>query len=161
MMSNSCSRRRVLWRALASVILVSTSRISLGLAKNADEADKAGPDKTTPGKADGGPDKGTNQETGNKGVGKKGKGAVLTVAVTGNGKPIAQAEVKVMFPPSVGGETTRPTDQAGEAIFDSAGTGTAKVRVIVTGWASALKEVVLKEGPQRLTIKLDPLPGAK
>jgi hypothetical protein len=31
------------------------------------------------------------------------------------------------------------------------------VRVIAIGWESVLKEVVLKEGPQRLTITLNPL----
>jgi hypothetical protein len=31
------------------------------------------------------------------------------------------------------------------------------VRVIARGWESALQEVLLKEGPQRLTIRLKPL----
>jgi hypothetical protein len=148
MMQNRFARRRVLLQALASVVLVSTSRFSFGQ-----------PDKAEAGKADG--EAGKVTETESKGAAKKGKNAVLTVVVTGNDKLIAQAEVKVKFPPSVGGEATLPTDQAGEATFNSAGTGTAKVRVIVTGWESVLQDVTLKEGPQRLTIKLNSLPNAK
>jgi hypothetical protein len=157
-MSNILSRRRVLLQALGSVVLLSTSRISFGATKNDKEPDNAEPDKTAPGKADGDPGKGAEKETKSKGVDKTGKSAVLTVVVIGDGLRIAHAEVMVTFPPSVRGEQTIFTDTEGEATFNSAGTGTAKVRVIVTGWTSFMQEVVLKEGPQRLTIKLKPLP---
>jgi hypothetical protein len=153
MMPSLFSRRRILLRALAGTILVSTPLFSFGQAKNDGTSDKSGADK--------GDGKAKDEKKGGKSAGKTGAGAVLTVVVTGNGKPVAQAEVKVKFPPGVGGEATLPTNPAGEAIFNSAGTGTATVRVIVTGWESVLKEVVLKQGPQLLTIKLNALPGAK
>ncbi len=150
MTQNIFPRRRALLKAFASVVLVSTSYFSFGQ-----------PDKAEPGKAEGEAGKAIDADKGGKGAAKKGKSAVLTVVVTGDNKLIAQAEVKVKFPPSVGGEATLPTDQAGEATFNSAGTGTAKVRVIVSGWESVLQDVILKEGSQKLTIKLNPLPNAK
>jgi len=150
MMQNISPRRHALSQALASLVLISTARFAFGQ-----------PDKLESGKTDGESGKVTNAEKGAKGVTKKGKSALLTIVVTGNDKLIAQAEVKVWFPPSVAGEATLPTDQAGEATFNSAGTGTAKVRVIVTGWESVLQKVILKEGPQRLTIELKPLAVAK
>jgi hypothetical protein len=158
MMPDMSPRRRALLQALASVVLVSASRVSFG-AKNDDSPDKAGPDKTEPGKAAGKAGKLSDEEKAGKGAAKKGKNAALTLVVTGNGKPIAQAEVKLFkFPPGVGGELTTSTNPAGEASFNSAGTGAARVRVIAAGWVSVRQEVELKEGPQRLTIKLDPLP---
>jgi len=101
-----------------------------------------------------------NGEAG-KGAVKKVETALLTVAVMGNGNPIARAEVRITFPPSVGGESTLPTGLTGEVTFKSVGLGTAKVRVIATGWTSELREVVLKEGSQRLTIDLKPLAVSK
>jgi hypothetical protein len=150
MSQNVSVRRRALLRAVAGVVLASTASSSFGQ-----------PATPEPGKAEGEAGKVIDTEKAGKGAAKKGKGAVLTVVVTGNNKLIAQAEVKVKFPPSVGGEATLPTDEAGEATFNSGGTGTAKVRVIVTGWESTLQDVILKEGPQRLTINLNPLPNAK
>ena len=154
MMENIFRRRRALLQAFASVVLASASHVSLGQ-----------PVKPEPGEAGAQAgevvDAEKDAEKGGKGATKKGKSAVLTVVVTGNNKFIAKAEVKIKFPPSVGGEATLPTDQAGEVTFVSAGTGTAKVRVIVAEWESALQDVILKEGPQRLTIKLSPLPNAK
>jgi hypothetical protein len=148
MMRNTFPLRRLLLKVVASSLLIATSRFAFGRAKDQDAPDKAGPDKA-------GPDKAA------KGTAKKPKTAVLTVLVTGNGKPIHQAEVQVKFPSSVGGESRRPTDQSGEAAFNSAGLGTAKVRVIAAGWESALREVVLKEGSQQLPIKLNSLSEAK
>ena len=43
-------------------------------------------------------------------------------------------------------------------MFNLSAIGTAKVRVIVAGWMSVLQDVTLKEGSQRLTIKLTALP---
>jgi hypothetical protein len=160
MIPSTVPRRRVLLRALASALVASTSRLSFGRAGNDDARDKLVAGAPEPSKADGEGDKVTDGQIGSKAAAKKGKNAVLTVVVSGNDKPIAQAEVKVRFPPSVGGEATLPTNQTGEATFNSAATGPAKVRVVVTGWASVLKEVTLKEGPQRLTIKLISLPDA-
>lgn len=127
--------------------LVWTSRFSFGQTDKGDGSpDKAGADKAK------------DEMKAGKGAGKAGKGAVLTVIVTGDGKPVAQAEVKVMF--NGGGEVTLLTNQSGEAPFNFAGTGGSTVRVIATGWKSALQEVVLKPGPQQLAIKLKPLSKA-
>ena len=150
MTQNIFLRRRALLQALAGVLFVSRSSLSFGQS-----------DKAAPGKADAKAGKITDEEKANKGAAKKSKPAVLTVVVMGKDETITQAEVKVTFPASVGGDATLPTNQAGEATFNSAGTGTAKVRVIVSGWESALQTVVLKEGPQRLTIKLNRLPEPK
>ncbi len=139
MMRNTLLRRRVLLQSLVGVVLVSTSRFSFGPFQPAESQEKDG------------------KEKGGKGAAKS-KNAVLTVVVTGKGKPIPQAEVKVKFH---GGEERLPTDQAGEASFRSPVAGTAEVRVIVAGWESVLTEVVLKGGPQRLTIELKSLPDAK
>lgn len=158
MMLNAFPRRRVLLLALAGVVLVSRSRVAFGLSKHEESQDKVGPVKAEAGKANGESGKDNGQEKGEKGTGKKSKSAVLTVVVTGKGKPIPQAEVKVRLPR---GEEKRPTNQAGEASFSSPVGGTAEVRVIVAGWESVLQEVVLKDGPQRLTIELRSLPDSK
>ncbi len=142
MIQNRFSRRRLLSKTLAGVFLAVTSPLSFGRAKNDDVQDDAVPEKA---------------ESDKVVAEKKGKNAALTIVVTGNGKPLAQAEVKVKLPAGVGGEATLSTNQSGEAIFNSAGTGTAKVRVIASGWESVLQDVILKGGPQRLTIKLTPL----
>ena len=157
MMRNTLPRRRVLLQSLAGAVLVSTSRFPFGLSQPAESQEKAGPGKAGPGKANGESGGDNGKEKGGKGAAKS-KNAVLTVVVTGKGKPIPQAEVKVKFH---GGEERLPTDQAGEASFRSPVAGTAEVRVIVAGWESVLTEVVLKGGPQRLTIELKALPDAK
>ena len=152
MMANTIPRRHVLLQALAGVVLVSTSRFSLGLTTNAASQEKAGP-----GRANGESDKDTGKEKGEQGAAKS-KSTVLIVVVTGKGKPIPQAEVKAKFQ---GGEERLPTNQEGEASFRFSSAGTAEVRVIVAGWESVLTEVVLKGGPQRLPIELKPLPDVK
>lgn len=128
------SGRRIVLQALAGAVLASVSLISLGQAgKDESEEKKAG-----------------------KGA-KSGKSVMLTVLVVGNGKPVAQAEVKAEF--SGGAEATRFTSESGEATFHSAGKGKASVRVIATGWASAMQDITLKEGTQRITVELNPLGG--
>ncbi|HKW95161.1 MAG TPA: hypothetical protein VJX92_24975 [Methylomirabilota bacterium] len=131
-------KRRVLVKGLAGALLVLAADSGFGTGKDKESEDKQG---TKVDKADG----------------KKGKGAQLTVVVVGGGKKIQQAEVLVKFPPSIGGEATQLTDGAGAATFKSAGIGTAKVRVLATGWESVLQEVVLKEGAQQVTITLKAL----
>ena len=98
-----------------------------------------------------------NTEQAEKDAVKK-KSSVLTVVVVGKGRRIPQAEVKIRF---AHGEERLATNNAGEANFTSPATGTAEVRVIVTGWESVLKEVALKEEPVRLTIDLKSLADAK
>jgi hypothetical protein len=112
----------------------------------------AADDSSTTEKAAGGHDKAGGAAANEK------KGSALTVVVLGNGKPIAQAEVKIKFPSSVGGDTTRPTNDAGKAVFNLPVTGAAKVRVIATGWTGVLQEALLEEGAQTLTIDLVALP---
>lgn len=142
-MPDMSSRRRALVQAFIALGLVLGSRISRA-QKKSDE----------PPGADGEAGKAADAENAAKGTPKKATTAVLTVVVTGGDKPVAQAEVKVKFPPAVGGEAMRPTNQDGEATFSSAGIGTAKVRVIAKGWESALQEIKLKDGAQRMAIKL-------
>jgi hypothetical protein len=125
-------RRRMFLRTLAGAVLVPVSRLSPGQTGKGDGDEKKG------GKA-----------------AKAGKSAVLTVLVTGNGKPVSQAEVKALF--SGGSEATRFTNESGEALFNSAGTGKGSVRVIASGWASAIQDVTLREGTQRVTVELSPL----
>ncbi len=166
MMLNPSSERRAVLRALASALLLPTSLGAFARPRDAGAQDKPGTDKgdagkARPGKADGQPSKATDDEKGAKADAKKGKSALLTVVVMGDGKPVRQAEVVVTFPTGAGGELTLPTGQDGEATFKSAGLGTAKVRVIATGWGSVLKEIALKEGPQRLTITLNSLTQTK
>lgn len=145
MMLTRLHGRRALLGAFASVVLARAWRLAPGRAVADEARDKAMEDKG-PGKADG--------------EAKKGKGVVLTIVVMGDGKKIQQAEVQVRFSASAGGESMLLTDRDGQATFKSAGPGTAKVRVIATGWASALQEVTLKEGTQQLTITLTPLADA-
>jgi hypothetical protein len=140
MMLTRLHGRRALLGAFASVVLARAWRLALGTAVADEARDKATEDKgeagkARPGKADG--------------EAKKGKGVVLTIVVMGDGKKIQQAEESMLL-----------TDRDGQATFKSAGSGTAKVRVIATGWASALQEVTLKEGTQQLTITLTPLADA-
>src|SRR5262245_47497148 len=105
MIRNVAVRRRALLRALVSVVFVQLASDSFG------QSDKPAPEKAG---------KDTDTDKGAKGALKKATSAVLTVVVTGDSKLISQAEVKVKFPPSVGGEATLPTDQKGEATFTSA-----------------------------------------
>lgn len=132
-MSVGLRRRRALVNALGAALLASAPCLSFGQGNGADAPDKAGARK----------------------------GAVLTVVVTGNGKPVDQAEVKVKLASRAGSEATIPTDQRGEAVFKLPGTGAATVRVIATGWESLLKEVLLKEGRQKLPLELKSLEDAK
>lgn len=125
-MSVRLRRRRALVNALGAALLASAPCLSFGQGNGADAPDKAGARK----------------------------GAVLTVVVTGDGKPVDQAEVKVKLASRAGSEATLPTDQRGEAVFKLPGTGAATVRVIATGWESMLKEVELKTGPQKLAVEL-------
>ena len=151
MMRTTFSTRRVLLQAVAGLVLAASPVFAFGAAKDRDAPEKTPSDK----------DNGKNKESSAKGAAAKSKGAELTVLVTGNGKPIRQAEVRVAFPSSAGGESKRPTDGAGEATFKAGKPGTVKVRVIASGWESALREVVLKEGSQRVTINLSSLPEGK
>jgi hypothetical protein len=140
-MLDTFARRRALLGAVASLLLLPIPGVS---------AEKEG----APGKV-------LDEKKSGKGSAKKSTGVVLTVVVTGAGKAISQAEVQLKFPASVGGESTVPTNQAGEVTFNSAAVGTAKLRVLAVGWESAFQEVELKEGPQRVTIKLKSLQDGK
>jgi hypothetical protein len=78
----------------------------------------------------------------------------LTLVITGNGKPVAQAEVRISFPAESGGETTLRTNERGEAVFKTDFKGNARMRVIASGWQSLMKEVAFKGAAQRLPINL-------
>jgi Tfp pilus assembly protein FimT len=155
MPSPCISRRDLLLRIVAAALLVA---VVPALARSDDDTQKAaGTGKGGAAKPAG---KTTAGDKTTKATNKKSEAAVLTVVVTGNGKPIAQAEVQVKFPPSIGGESKQSSNAAGEATFKSPALGTAKVRVIAAGWESDLKSVELKEGPQKLTVSLNPLSAA-
>jgi len=126
-------RRGAVAQALAGLLIASASCPSLGQAGGGDGLEVPG----------------------------EGQGAALTVVVTGAGMPVAEAEVKITFPPGAGGEAILPTDRTGQALFSSSGTGAATVRVVATGWMTVLREVVLTQGPQQLTIRLDALRNDK
>jgi hypothetical protein len=148
MTSTIFRQRRNAMRAFAVLSLVSISRVAFGVGQTIVGI--------TAEAADGVPDALADEKKGGKDTAKKGGNILLTVAVSGNGMPIAQAEVKIKFPKGADDEMTLPTDQAGEAVFKSAGKGVAKVRVIAKGWQTKGQDVSLTEEPQRVTIALTP-----
>jgi hypothetical protein len=153
-------RRRALWAVAALAIASMPFPRAIAAAKASAEKDPVAKSTPPPVEGDSGKDApATPNDKGAKGIGNKGKIATLTVAVVGNDQPVAQAEVKVKFPPDAGNEVTLSTNTLGEAVFTSSATGTAKVRVIAPGWKSTLQDVALKEGAQRVTIKLAALPN--
>jgi hypothetical protein len=79
----------------------------------------------------------------------------VTLVITGKGKPVEQAEVRISFPADSGGETTLRTNERGEAVFKTAFKGTARMRVIAAGWESLMKDVAFKGAAQRLPISLN------
>ncbi len=90
----------------------------------------------------------------------KDKPASLTVRVLGDGKPVAQAEVKIKF--TSGAEEVRPTNDKGSITVSRVASGTAKVRVLADGWDSGRGEVDLKGGQaSSLTITLLRRPDGK
>lgn len=141
---NLFTGRRALLQVLAGTVLVSTWRFSLGQADQA-KPDKAGVEAV----------KASDAEKGKAGA-TKGPSSLLNVIVTGDGKPIANAEVKVKLLHGAGGEAQLHTDSDGKASFKVSGTGAASVRILVTGWKSEFQDVELKEGEQELTIPLKP-----
>jgi hypothetical protein len=153
MIPNIFPERRNIMRAFAVLSLVSTSLISR-VAFGREVGQATGGIATEA--AEDAPDAPTDERKGGKDAGKKAKGILLTVAVSGNGMPIAQAEVKIKFQKGADDEMIRPTNQAGEAKFESAGTGIAKVRVIAKGWQTKGQDVSLTEEPQRVVIALTP-----
>lgn len=85
----------------------------------------------------------------------------LTVVVTskdptGKDQPVEHAEVKILSPMGPGGEPR--TNAQGRVLFSLTGPANVKVRVIAEGWQSALVEVKLEEGKQRLQVQLTRLP---
>jgi hypothetical protein len=138
MIANHLPKRRAALHALALVALVSTSPFAFGQTKAEDEIGDAENLKSA------------------KDVAKRSKSISLTVFVTGDGKSIALAKVTVLEFPKGSSEKSAHTNQMGEAVFDFAATGNAKVRVLAKNWKSTLQEIVLKEGPQRVTIALVP-----
>jgi hypothetical protein len=160
MISNIFSERRNIMQAFAVLSLASASSLSLISRVAFGQAVGQTVGQTIGGinaeAADGAPDAPADEKKGGKDAGKKGKGTLLTVAVSGNGMPIAQAEVKIKFQKGADDEMIRPTNQAGEAKFESAGTGIAKVRVIAKGWQTKGQDVSLTEEPQRVMISLTP-----
>lgn len=90
---------------------------------------------------------------------KKPTAKVLTVLVTGDGKPIGNAAVKIMSPPGIGAEPRTGSD--GQVTFKVTTSGTVKVRVIAEGWETVVQEIVLAEDAQQLAFQLKQLPRPK
>ncbi len=80
------------------------------------------------------------------------KTARLVVKVSGDGKPVAHADVKV----KIGGGDGIPlvTNDRGEASLTRSGGGLAEVHVIAQGWVSGRGVVELKTGEATLSIEL-------
>jgi len=89
----------------------------------------------------------------------KNKHAVLTVVVTGDHKPVVQADVKVLYGAAADG-IRQFTNASGKASFASLRPGQVKVRVIAPGWKTAQPPVLLKEGENQADIILVPDTGA-
>ena len=81
------------------------------------------------------------------------KAVPFKVVVTGEGKPVNNAEV--ILKPATGGELKQFTNGDGEANF-AALPGAAKVRVIATGWVSKRDDVTVAEGKATAKIALEP-----
>lgn len=85
------------------------------------------------------------------------KVAVLKVVVRAEGQPVASADVQLSSLVD-NNEVRRFTNAAGEAVFNAAPAGQAKVRVIATGFVSARKDLTLRKGSQNLEVSLTPQP---
>jgi hypothetical protein len=154
MMPNNQRPAVKLFGAVASIVLVLGSIVGFGGTEAPGEHREAAP---APKLAAGAENKPANAPAGHDAAKPDEKPdkneVVLKVVVTGNGAPISGAEVKVKFPPSIGGEETRYTDDEGLATFKSPAVGSAKVRVIADGKKAVLKEVELKSGQQALPVE--------
>ena len=155
---------RPLLRTLACMALLGMPSLSVGLWGDEVDPSKEIEEVSTPDKAaDKGPNKATekngtinDEESGRNDATMRSKSAALTVEVKGNGKPIAQAEVKIQCPESASWSSQGRTDLAGEATLTCDRRGLAKVRVIKEGWkGELLPEVGLNNGSQRLVITLE------
>lgn len=88
----------------------------------------------------------------------------LVISVIGDGKPVAQAEVIVMYSPT--GDAPEgcsegkmpPTNAAGQITFSSGGKGKVRIIVIAPDWDTCHDYVNLKKGQQTHQIKLKRTP---
>lgn len=86
--------------------------------------------------------------------------SLLTIMVTGDGKPVPQAEVIVMYAPT--GEAPEgcsegklpPTNDDGKIAFSSGGKGKVRIVVIAADWDTCQDHVNLKKGNQTHQISL-------
>jgi hypothetical protein len=83
----------------------------------------------------------------------------FVVSVTGNGRPISNADVKIKLPMPPGGEMVGQTDSQGVISFKASSTGAATAYVIAKGWVSFRKEFTLTKGAQKLSLQLTSQPG--
>lgn len=81
------------------------------------------------------------------------KGILLTVHVKGADKPIANAEVRIIF--AKGGSATLRTGSNGTAQVTAPVAGLTTVRVLAEGWNSGQSQIDLPRGkPSSMTIAL-------
>ena len=108
--------------------------------------------------SDASPAAGTQPATGSNSGAADTKVAILKVVVTGNGKPVRKAGVKMVVRPQDEQLPERYTDARGEVTLSSSTLGRAKVRIIAPQWQSVLREITLVAGSQTLLVRLQPLP---
>jgi hypothetical protein len=158
-MTRDTFTRRTTLRALTGALLLATPALAVAASDSGAPLEKGEPKADGPesGKADGGATDSANRAKPDESTPKPSR-ASLTVIVTGNGNPVAKAEVVLLdVAPSGGDDLKDFTDGKGEAVFsDVPVNGTTTVRVIVPGWVTAMQDVVLERGSQQVNIALKP-----
>ncbi|MCK9686039.1 hypothetical protein [Scleromatobacter humisilvae] len=89
------------------------------------------------------------------------RSADLSVLATGKDQPVARAAVELKIEGDTSSNPERNTGNTGEVTFKSVSLGSAKVRILAAGWVTAFCSISIKEGAQRLTVNLRPLPDPK
>lgn len=92
---------------------------------------------------------------------KKNSPALVSILVTGDGKPIVGAEVRLKCPSSESNGTKAQTDDSGAASFNCVELGSATLSIRATGYTFFSDEISLKAGQQRLPIRLKSIKAVK
>lgn len=154
MTPHSPDRRKVLIRALASVLAAFCWRHDGGHATEGNGSQSPHAEKFVPNEQLAA-DSDSSQPPAEERFATRLTVAVTGKDATGKDRPVPGAEVKVLSPSGIDAEPR--TNAEGTVTFKLTGPGIAKIRVIAEGWESALAEVKLKEGKQRLAVQLTTL----
>ena len=150
--SSISSRQKILFAIIGTIILPMGVRNLLANPKISNSPDMAKPGQAEVGKTESesvvNPDKKSNP-------------ALLMVIVIGNEQPIPGADVKIRCPAGSGNGPRSQTDQAGTVNFNCPGVGNANLSILATGYNYHSEDILLKEGQQRLTIKLRSIKNIK